>query len=76
MRYFIIEGKKIGISKSWTKGVIWFFLAIVILGYITTVYLLGKVSSLLIFFLTSTEGLPLNFATLRDRHSFPISSPT
>ncbi|XP_046823419.1 E3 ubiquitin-protein ligase MARCHF3 [Vespa crabro] len=76
MRYFIIEGKKIGISKSWTKGIIWFFLTIVIFGYITTVYLLGKVSSLLIFFLTLTEGLPLNFATLRDRHSFPISWPT
>ncbi|KAL2744376.1 E3 ubiquitin-protein ligase MARCH3 isoform X1 [Vespula maculifrons] len=42
MRYFIMEGKKIGISKSWTKGVTWFFLGIVILGYIATVYLLGK----------------------------------
>lgn len=43
MRYFIIEGKKIGISKLWTRGAIWLFLIIVILGYITTVYLLGRV---------------------------------
>lgn len=43
MRYFIIEGKKIGISKLWTRGAIWFFLTIVILGYVTTVYLLGRV---------------------------------
>ncbi|KAL6436637.1 hypothetical protein ACFW04_004829 [Cataglyphis niger] len=42
MRYFIIEGKKIGISKLWTRGAIWFFLTIVILGYVTTVYLLGR----------------------------------
>ncbi|EZA62241.1 E3 ubiquitin-protein ligase MARCH3 [Ooceraea biroi] len=42
MRYFIIEGKKIGISKLWTRGAIWFFLTAVILGYITTVYLLGR----------------------------------
>lgn len=43
MQYFVIEGKKIGISKLWTRGAIWFFLTIVVLGYITTVYLLGKV---------------------------------
>jgi len=43
MRYFIIEGKKIGISKLWTRGAIWFFLTAVILGYVTTVYLLGRV---------------------------------
>lgn len=43
MRYFIIEGKKIGISKLWTRGAIWFFLTIMILGYVTTVYLLGRV---------------------------------
>ncbi|CAK9822979.1 E3 ubiquitin-protein ligase MARCHF3 [Anthophora retusa] len=42
MQYFVIEGKKIGISKLWTRGAIWFFLTIVVLGYITTVYLLGK----------------------------------
>ncbi|KAI4487570.1 hypothetical protein M0804_005719 [Polistes exclamans] len=35
-------GKKIGISKLWTRAVIWLFLGIVILGYIMTVYLLGK----------------------------------
>lgn len=44
MQYFVIEGKKIGISKLWTRGAIWFFLTIVVLGYITTVYLLGKVN--------------------------------
>lgn len=43
MRYFIIEGKKIGISKLWTRGAIWFFLTVMILGYVTTVYLLGRV---------------------------------
>lgn len=43
MRYFIIEGKKIGISKLWTRGAIWFFLTVVILGYVTTVYLLCRV---------------------------------
>ncbi|XP_053989975.1 E3 ubiquitin-protein ligase MARCHF3-like [Hylaeus volcanicus] len=42
MRYFVIEGKKIGISKLWTRGAIWFFLSIVLLGYVTTLYLLGK----------------------------------
>ncbi|XP_076621604.1 E3 ubiquitin-protein ligase MARCHF3-like [Colletes latitarsis] len=42
MQYFVIEGKKIGISKLWTRGAIWFFLTIVVLGYITTVYLLAK----------------------------------
>ncbi|KOC61075.1 E3 ubiquitin-protein ligase MARCH3, partial [Habropoda laboriosa] len=42
MQYFVIEGKKIGISNLWTRGAIWFFLTIVVLGYITTVYLLGK----------------------------------
>ncbi|KAG5325751.1 MARH3 ligase, partial [Pseudoatta argentina] len=42
MRYFIIEGNKIGISKPWTRGAIWFFLTVVILGYVTTVYLLCR----------------------------------
>ncbi|XP_066588082.1 E3 ubiquitin-protein ligase MARCHF3-like [Prorops nasuta] len=42
MRYFVIEGKKVGISKKWTRGAIWFFLTLVILGYITAVYLLAK----------------------------------
>ncbi|CAL7946792.1 unnamed protein product [Xylocopa violacea] len=42
MQYFVIEGNKIGISKLWTRGAVWFFLVIVLLGYITTVYLLGK----------------------------------
>lgn len=48
MQYFVIEGNKIGISKLWTRGAIWFFLTIVVLGYITTVYLLGKVIIFLI----------------------------
>ncbi|XP_024942149.1 E3 ubiquitin-protein ligase MARCH2 [Cephus cinctus] len=42
MRYFVIEGEKIGISKLWTKGAISFVLMIVVLGYVTTVYLLIK----------------------------------
>ncbi|XP_057323864.1 E3 ubiquitin-protein ligase MARCHF2 [Microplitis mediator] len=42
MRYFIIEGRKIGISRLWTRGAIVFFITIVILGYCTTVYLLVK----------------------------------
>nr|XP_012137475.1 PREDICTED: uncharacterized protein LOC105662077 [Megachile rotundata] len=42
MQYFVIEGKKIGISKLWTKRAIWSFLVIVVMGYITTVYFLGK----------------------------------
>ncbi|XP_076680428.1 uncharacterized protein LOC143375326 [Andrena cerasifolii] len=42
MQYFVIEGKKIGISRLWTRGAIWFFLTIVVLGYLTTVYLLAK----------------------------------
>lgn len=42
MHYFIIEGNKIGISHTWTKSAISFFLAIVIMGYIVTVYLLIK----------------------------------
>ncbi|XP_034180415.1 E3 ubiquitin-protein ligase MARCHF8 isoform X2 [Osmia lignaria lignaria] len=42
MQYFVIEGKKLGISKLWTRRAIWFFLVIVVLGYITTVYFLGK----------------------------------
>ena len=46
MQYFVIEGNKIGVSKLWTRGTIWFFLTIVVLGYITTVYLLGKVTIL------------------------------
>lgn len=49
MQYFVIEGKKIGISKLWTRGAIWFFLTIVLLGYITTVYLLGKVINFIIY---------------------------
>lgn len=58
MRYFIIEGKKIGISKLWTRGAIWFFLIIVILGYVTTVYLLCRVIMLqsLLALITNTIG--------------------
>ncbi|XP_015437421.1 PREDICTED: uncharacterized protein LOC107192631, partial [Dufourea novaeangliae] len=42
MQYFVIEGKKIGISKLWTRTAVRFFLTIVVIGYITTVYLMGK----------------------------------
>ncbi|KAK0173997.1 hypothetical protein PV328_007119 [Microctonus aethiopoides] len=42
MRYFIIEGKKIGVSRVWTQGAIIFFLTIVVVGYFTTAYLLVK----------------------------------
>lgn len=59
MQYFVIEGKKIGISKLWTRGAIWFFLTIVVLGYITTVYLLGKVIINLSF------KAPTNYSTYK-----------
>ncbi|XP_076292465.1 uncharacterized protein LOC143214859 isoform X2 [Lasioglossum baleicum] len=42
MQYFVIEGKKIGISRHWTRRAVCFFLTVVVSGYITTVYLLGK----------------------------------
>lgn len=42
MQYFVIEGKKLGISKSWTKGAISMFLSVIVIGYVTTLYLLVK----------------------------------
>ncbi|KAF2895059.1 hypothetical protein ILUMI_11116 [Ignelater luminosus] len=42
MQYFVIEGRKLGISRAWTKGAICFFLAIVVTGYVVTLYLLIK----------------------------------
>ncbi|XP_018321039.1 E3 ubiquitin-protein ligase MARCH3-like [Agrilus planipennis] len=42
IHYFEIEGEKIGISKNWTKGAIIFFLCIVVVGYLITLYLMIK----------------------------------
>lgn len=42
MQYFVLEGRKLGISKSWTRGMICFFLGIVVVGYAVTLYLLIK----------------------------------
>lgn len=42
MRYFLIEGSKLGVSDTWTRGSVGIFLAIVLAGYIVTLYLLGK----------------------------------
>ncbi|KAK5648820.1 hypothetical protein RI129_003712 [Pyrocoelia pectoralis] len=42
MRYFVIEGRKVGISKEWTKGSVYFFLSVVIAGYLITMYLVIK----------------------------------
>lgn len=42
MHYFVLEGKKLGISKTWTRSIISFFLGIVVVGYAITLYLLVK----------------------------------
>lgn len=42
MHYFVIEAKKLGMSKLWTKVVVCGFLGTVIIGYIVTIYLLIK----------------------------------
>lgn len=42
MHYFVIEAKKLGMSKMWTKIVVCAFLGTVIVGYIVTIYLLVK----------------------------------
>ncbi|XP_031328447.1 E3 ubiquitin-protein ligase MARCH2-like [Photinus pyralis] len=42
MQYFVMEGKKVGISKAWTKGSVCFFLGIIVLGYLITLYLVIK----------------------------------
>lgn len=42
MEYFVTEASKLGIHRKWVKSGIWMFLFIVILGYITTMYLIGR----------------------------------
>lgn len=42
MHYFVLEGKKMGISQNWARGIICFFLSVVVVGYFVTVYLLVK----------------------------------
>lgn len=42
MRYFVLEAKKLGMSKTWTKVVVCAFLITVCMGYIVTIYLLVK----------------------------------
>lgn len=42
MQYFVLEGKKVGISKPWTTGAVSLFLGVMVIGYIATIYLLVK----------------------------------
>lgn len=42
MRYFLIEGSKLGVSDTWTRGSVGVFLAIVVAGYVVTIYLLVR----------------------------------
>ncbi|XP_014245382.1 E3 ubiquitin-protein ligase MARCH2-like isoform X1 [Cimex lectularius] len=42
MRYFVIEGLKLGVPSVYTQGVILMFLIVMILGYIVTIYLMAK----------------------------------
>ncbi|XP_044264904.1 E3 ubiquitin-protein ligase MARCHF3-like isoform X1 [Tribolium madens] len=42
MEYFIIEGNQAGVSKKWIKASIYMFLALVIAGYVSSIYLLFK----------------------------------
>lgn len=42
MHYFVLEAKKLGMSKTWTKVVVCAFLSTVIMGYMVTIYLLVK----------------------------------
>lgn len=42
MKYFVLEGFRVGISYVWTEGVISFFLTVIILGYFTTIYLMVR----------------------------------
>lgn len=42
MEYFVTESNRFGIHRNWTRNTICLFLAIVILGYFTTIYLLVK----------------------------------
>lgn len=40
MHYFVLEGKKLGITRGWTRGAIGFFLSVIVVGYVVTLYLL------------------------------------
>ena len=42
IKYFIVEGLRVGFTDVWTKGVITIFVTIVIFGYFTTMYLMAK----------------------------------
>lgn len=42
MEHFMLEGKRIGVRKNWTRVGMAIFLGLVIMGYMTTVYLLIK----------------------------------
>lgn len=42
MEYFIIEGNQAGVSKKWIKGSIYMFMALVLTGYLSSLYLLLK----------------------------------
>lgn len=42
MEYFVTEASKLGIQKKWVKSGITMFLIIVALGYLATMYLIGK----------------------------------
>jgi hypothetical protein len=39
---FVEQGKEVEMAQKWSTGVIGFFLTVVVLGYIITVYLLSK----------------------------------
>lgn len=42
MHYFVLEARKLGMSKMWTKIVVCAFLGTVLAGYFVTIYLLVK----------------------------------
>ncbi|KAK9504648.1 hypothetical protein O3M35_010935 [Rhynocoris fuscipes] len=42
LKYFVEEGQKIGVPSVYTKGVLIMFLAVILIGYITTLYLMAK----------------------------------
>lgn len=42
MHYFVIEARRFGMSRTWTKVVVCAFLGTVVIGYIVTIYLLVK----------------------------------
>ncbi|RZF37546.1 hypothetical protein LSTR_LSTR008584 [Laodelphax striatellus] len=40
MKYFVLEGLRLGVSYVWTEGIISFFLSVIIIGYVTTIYVM------------------------------------